>query len=81
MQTLPPQPAAAARPEISKQQRLAPRRWAQCLAGCNGDHNVPLHSVYSRHGLTMTTLAQATGLPVSRVSRVMAALKAAALVA
>ena len=81
MQALAPQPAAAARPEIPKQQRLAPRNWAQCLAECNGDRDAALHSAYSRHGLTMTALAQATGLSVSRVSRVIAALEAAALVA
>ena len=81
MQALAPQPAATARPEIPKQQRLAPRSWAQCLAECNGDRDAALHSAYSRHGLTMITLAQATGLSVSRVSRLIAALEAAALVA
>ena len=69
------QPAATAQREVPKPQRMAPRSWAQCLADYAGDRDAALHAAYRRHGLTMTALARATGLSVSRVSRVIAALE------
>jgi putative transposase len=76
MQAMAQSPAATQR-EIPKRQRMAPRTWAQCLADCGGDRDVALHTAYCRYCLTMTALAQATELSVSRVSRVIAAAEAA----
>jgi len=51
---------------------MALRMWALCLADCDGDRDVALHTAYRHHGVTTTALAHATGLSVSRVSRVIA---------
>ncbi len=76
------EPARSAQREVPRAQRLAPTRaatptrpmtWTQCLRACKGDRDAALLHGYREGGLTMTALAQATGLSLSRVSRVIAA--------
>ncbi len=78
-------PARSAEREVPRAQRLAPRRppaaaqaWKQCLDACGGQRDAALLRGYRHHGMTMTALAQASGLSVSRVSRVIAATERAA---
>ncbi|MCM8613299.1 MAG: hypothetical protein NFW17_14650 [Candidatus Accumulibacter sp.] len=47
----------------------------QCFAACAGDRDAALLRGYREQGKTMTALAQAVGLPVPRVGRVIAALE------
>ncbi len=83
------EPARSVQREVPRAQRLASRRapqprksatWKQCLDACNGDRDAALLHGYLEKGMTMTALAQAAGLSVSRVSRVIAALEARELV-
>ena len=81
--------ARSAQREVPRAQRLAPTRassrktkppgWKQCLAAYAGNRDAALLHGYRELGMTMTALAQAAGLSVSRVSRVIAAVEAAAL--
>ena len=65
-------------PEIPAAQRVAPtaprqpKSFQDCLAEC-GNRNQALAMAYREGGITMPALAAATGLSVSRVSRLMAA--------
>ena len=65
-------------PEIPAAQRVAPtaprqpKSFQDCLAEC-GTRNQALAMAYREGGMTMPALAAATGLSVSRVSRLMAA--------
>jgi putative transposase len=58
--------------EIPKVQRQQPRDWQSCLLASKGDRNQALALAYFEHGMTMTWLAQQSGLSVSHVSRVIA---------
>ncbi len=78
------EPARSAQREVPQAQRLAPRRkpaptqpatWKQCLDASDGNRDAALLHGYRERGMTMTALAQAAGLSVSRVSRVIAALE------
>ncbi len=79
------EPGRSTQPEVPRTQRLAPARrppaqtkpidWTKCLAVCDGDRDAALLHGYREHGMTMTTLAQAAGLSLSRVSRVIAAME------
>ena len=80
------EPARSAQREVPRAQRLARRRrssatkplnWKQCLEACDDDRDAALLRGYREHGMTMTALADAAGLSVSRVSRVIAALETA----
>jgi hypothetical protein len=55
--------------DIPKRQRLPTRIWAHCLDECQGERDAALLLGYRQYGLTMTLLAQAAGVSVSRVSR------------
>ena len=65
-----------AAPDVPKPQRQSPRTWPECLALSGHDRNQALRMAYREGGMTMTALAQAVGLSVSRVSRLIAAAKA-----
>ena len=81
--------ARSAQREVPRAQRLAPTRassrktkppgWKQCLAAYAGNRDAALLHGDRELGMTMTALARAAGLSVSRVSRVIAAVEAAAL--
>jgi putative transposase len=58
--------------EIPKLQRKQKRDWQSCLQACFGDRNQALHLAYCEHGMTMSWLAQESGLSVSHVSRLIA---------
>jgi hypothetical protein len=64
-----------AAPDVPKPQRQSPRTWPECLPLCGNDRNQALRMAYREGGMTMTALAQAVGLSVSRVSRLIAAAK------
>ena len=71
-------PSARLSPEIPATQRVAPtaprqpKSFQDCLAEC-GTRNQALAMAYREGGMTMPALAIATGLSVSRVSRLMVA--------
>ena len=71
-------PSTRVLPEIPAAQRVAPtaprqtKSFQDCLAEC-GTRNQALTMAYREGGMTMPALAAATGLSVSRVSRLMAA--------
>jgi putative transposase len=58
--------------EIPKRQRQQGRDWKSCLQACGCDRNRALSMAYREHGMTMTWLAQQSGLSVSHVSRLIA---------
>ena len=71
-------PSAAARTrDMPRQQRQLASSWAQCLSNSGQDRNAALHAAYTQCGMTMSHLAKQTGLSVSRVSRIVAAVEAA----
>ena len=57
---------------VPKAQRLRPRTWQECLAQCDGERDRALSMAYRMCGITMTALAQHTGLSVTHVSRLIA---------
>ncbi|MBL8326721.1 MAG: transposase [Rubrivivax sp.] len=59
--------------QIPRVQRLPQRCWADWLAACDGDRPLALARAYREGGLTMTQLAQDTGLSVSHISRLVRA--------
>ena len=54
------------------QRRAAPASWPQAFAACDHERNRALLWAYRQGGMTMTALAQATGLSVQHVSRLIA---------
>ena len=64
-----------AAPDVPKPQRQSLRTWPECLALSGNDRNQALRMAYREGGMAMTALAQAVGLSVSRVSRLIAAAK------
>jgi putative transposase len=69
--------AAASSRDIPKRQRQAPANWAHFLRTADHDRDTALHAAYTQGGLTMSHLATQTGLSVSRVSRIIAAVESA----
>ena len=61
--------------EVPRAQRQAPFNWPLCLRE-HGSRDAALLAAYRQAGITMTQLAEWTGLSVSRVSRVIAAQEA-----
>ena len=55
------------------QRKAAPRTWSQALAACDKDRNRAIAWAYRSGGMTMTALAQHTGISVAHVSRIVAA--------
>jgi putative transposase len=62
-------PARLTASEIPKGQRRLPQTWADHLARASGDRDAALLTAYRDGGLTMTVLAEHTGLSVSHVGR------------
>jgi REP element-mobilizing transposase RayT len=58
--------------EIPRPHRRQVRDWQSCLLACGNDRNQALALAYREHGMTMTWLAQQSGLSVSHVSRLIA---------
>ncbi len=69
------QPTRRAASEVPREQRLQHRSWADCVAICKGNRNDALHMAYRDSGITMTRLAQLTGLSISHVSRLIDAVE------
>ena len=73
------EPQRKASPAVPKAQRRAPpsaplpRTWAQWLKTSGGSRNEALARAYREGGLTMTRLAEQSGLSLSHVSRLIAA--------
>jgi hypothetical protein len=67
-------PARRKAPDIPKVQRgaMAAVAWSDWLVGSGGDRDVALLRAYREGGLTMTRLAQDSGLSVTHVSRLIA---------
>lgn len=63
--------------DIPRRQRQVPASWAQFLSNAGQDRDAALHAAYTQGGLTMSHLATQTGLSVSRVSRIIAAVESA----
>jgi putative transposase len=61
--------------DIPKIQRKQARTWQACLAACNGQRDLALATAYRQHGMTMTWLAEQSGLSVSHVSRLIAGIE------
>ena len=66
------EPQRVAHKGIPKAQRLRPLTLQDCVTQCDGDRSRTLHMAYREAGLTMTALAEQTGLSVSHVSRLIA---------
>ena len=62
-------PARLTESEIPKGQRRLPQTWPDHLARALGDRDAALLTAYRDDGMTMTLLAQRTGLSVSHVGR------------
>ncbi len=58
--------------QIPRQQRMLEQPWSAWLTTCNGDRPMALARAYREGGMTMTRLAQETGLSVTHVSRLVA---------
>ena len=73
------EPQRKASKAVPKAQRSAPpslrrpRTWAQWLKACDGSRDEALARAYREGGLTMTRLAEQSGLSLSHVSRLIAA--------
>ena len=70
------EPQRVAHKDIPKAQRLRPLTLQECVTCCNGDRSLALHMACREAGMTMTALAEQTGLSVSHVSRLIAAAEA-----
>jgi putative transposase len=70
------EPQRVAHKGIPKAQRLRPLTLQECVALCDGDRSRALHMAYREAGMTMTALAEQTGLSVSHVSRLIASAEA-----
>ncbi len=66
------EPQRVAHKGIPKAQRLRPLTLQDCVTQRDGDRRRALHMAYREAGLTMTALAEQTGLSVSHVSRLIA---------
>ncbi len=64
-----------AAPDVPKPQRQSSRTWTECLDLSGHDRTQALRMAYREGGMAMTALAQAVGLSVSRVRRLIAAAK------
>ena len=58
--------------QIPRQQRMPDRPWSAWLEICNGDRPKALARAYREGGMTMTRLAQDTGLSITHISRLVA---------
>jgi putative transposase len=65
-------PQTASLKSVPKAQRLRPMTWRDCLMQCERDRDKALLVGYRDGGITMTALAEQTGLSVSHVSRLIA---------
>lgn len=57
---------------MPKPQRQPALTWPECLALCRSNRPQALRMAYCQCGMTMTAPAQAVGVSVSRVSRLIA---------